>query len=192
MEDDERTTGELLLALDSDYRRCYAGILDRINEGEHLEDGTISADHEFDARQLIRAAFAYIEGATFVLKIEASFNSEENGIELLPQQNHFIFESGFELSDKGVVLEKAAKIPLSKNVRFAFNVFAQANGISFTFDPSVEWWSLFKDSTRVRDRLTHPRMPQDLDVTPREVIAMINAKDGFDGVLYYLLGARGA
>ena len=192
MEEEDRTTGELLLALDGDYRRCYSMVVQRLDEGERLPDGTISADYELDARQLIRAAFAYIEGATFVLKIEASFNAEENGIELLPQQSHFIFEADFDLSDKGEILEKAAKIPLSKNVRFAFNVFAEANQIGFAFDPSVEWWSSFRESVRVRDRLTHPRMPSDLDVSPREVIAMIKAKTGFDEVLHFLLGSREA
>lgn len=190
MEEDARTTRELLLALDDDYRRCYSEVIDRLNEGTRQADGTIDADHEFDARQLIRTAFAYIEGATYILKIEASFNADENGIELTPQQQHFIFEADFGLSDKGDVLEKPAKIPLSKNVRFAFNVFAEANGVDFHFDASAEWWSLFRDSVHVRDRLTHPRMPSDLDVSPSEVIAMVKAKAGFDEVLYFLLRTR--
>ncbi len=85
---DEWTTADLLEALDSDYRRCYQQIITRLDEGERDEKGNISADYEFEARQLIRAAFAYIEGAVFVIKIEASFNCEEKGIELTPQQHH--------------------------------------------------------------------------------------------------------
>lgn len=186
----EQTTGDLLETLDSDYRRCYSQVLMRLEEGERSEDGCISADYEFDARQLIRAAFAYIEGAIYLLKIEALFNFEENGIELSPQQSHFIFEANFDLNDKGEIVQRPAKIPLTKNIRFAFRIFAEANGIESCFDPTAEWWPLLQDSIRVRDRLMHPRLPSDLDVTPKETITMVKAKAGFDELLHVLLAAR--
>ncbi|WPL17828.1 hypothetical protein Thiowin_02870 [Thiorhodovibrio winogradskyi] len=189
---DERTTADLLEALDSDYQRCYQQIITRLDEGERDEKGNISADYEFEARQLIRAAFAYIEGAVFVIKIEASFNCEEKGIELTPQQHHFIFEADFDLNDKGEVVQKPAKIPLAKNIRFAFSVFAQANGIKPTLDVGSEWWSKLQESIRVRDRLTHPRSPSDLDVSPSEVISTVVAKSGFDEALHALISASKA
>lgn len=189
---DGRMTGDLLEILDSDYRRCYSQILKRLDEGQRTEDGCITADYEFDARQLIRSAFAYIEGATYILKIEASFNCEENGIDILPQQFHFIFEADFGLNEKGEIVQRPAKISLAKNIRFAFSIFAEANGIESSFDPSVEWWSLLQNSIRVRDRLMHPRTPSDLDVTPKETIAMIQAKAGFDELLHSLLAASKA
>lgn len=185
--DSERTTGDLLVELDSDYRRCYEMIIQRLDEGISHNDGSVSAEYEFEARQFIRATFAYIEGATFILKIEAHFKAKENGVELLPQQIHFIFESDFILTDNGEVQVKPTKIALSKNIRFAFNIFAEATKLDYMFDSSVEWWSCFKQATRTRDRLTHPRMPGDLDVEPREVIAAIKAKSGFDEVLHSLL-----
>lgn len=191
-EDDDRTTAELLLMLDEDYRRCYAQILKRLEEGERDENGCIDADYEFDARQLIRTIFAYIEGATFILKTEASFNSDEKGFELTAQQHHFIFEADFDLNDKGEVIQKPAKISLTKNIRFAFSVFAQANGIANTLDASVGWWAKLKEAIKVRDRLMHPRLPSDLDVSPQEVLAAIQAKVGFDETLHSLLNASKA
>jgi hypothetical protein len=38
----------------------------------------------------------------------------------------------------------------------------------------------------------HPRWPADLDVTPTETIAMVQAKAGFDEILETLLAARKA
>ncbi|WP_431025246.1 hypothetical protein [Halomonas sp. H5] len=187
--EDERTTADLLVVLDEDYRRCYEQILLRLDEGERNEDGTVYADHEFDARQLIRTAFAYIEGATFVLKIEASFRAEERGFDLTPQQQHFIFEADFDINDKGEVVERAAKISLTKNIRFAFAVFSQASGIKNTLDVSLDWWGKLQGAIKVRDRLTHPRFPADLDVSPQEVIATIAAKVGFDEALHALIEA---
>ncbi|ODS91171.1 MAG: hypothetical protein ABS45_12040 [Comamonas sp. SCN 65-56] len=190
--DDHRTTRELLETLDADYRKCYQHVIRQLNVADRTEDGLISADTEFEARQLIRAAFAYIEGATYILKVEASFNSEERGVELTPQQQHFIFEADFEINDKGEVTQKPAKIPLVKNIRFAFSIFAEANGIPHKLDTKAEWWQLLLDSIRVRDRLMHPREPSDLDVAPSETIAMIKAKGGFDAELQGLLSARAA
>lgn len=186
---DERTTGDLLLVLESDYKRCYSLLLARIDEGERLEGGSVSADYEFEARQLFRAAFAYIEGATYILKMEAIFNCEEKGIELTPQQRHLIFEADFDLNEKGKVIKRRAKISLLKNIRFAFAVFAEANGIISQFNPSEEWWFLLRKAILVRDRLMHPRDPSDLDVTPAETTIVVRAKAGFDEVLYSMLQA---
>jgi len=191
-EDDDRTTAALLLLLDEDYRRCYAQILKRLDEGERDENGCVYADYEFDARQLIRTVFAYIEGATFVLKIEASFNSDEKGFELTAQQHHFILEADFDLNDRGEVIQKPAKISLTKNIKFAFYIFSQANGISNTLDASVGWWAKLKESIKVRDRLMHPRFPSDLDVSPQEVLSAIHAKVGFDEALHSLINASKA
>jgi hypothetical protein len=185
--EDDRTTADLLLALDEDYRRCYEQVLKRLDEGERNEHGHIYADHGFDARQLIRSAFAYIEGATFVLKIEASFNSEEKGVAFTPQQHHFIFEVDFDLNDKGEIIERPAKISLTKNIRFSFAVFAYANKIDNNLDVSLKWWAKLKEAIKVRDRLMHPRFMSDLDVSPQEVIATITAKAGFDEALHALI-----
>lgn len=189
---DERTTGDLLAELEVDYRRCYGQIIKRLDEGERDERGNVYVDDDFEARQFIRTAFAYIEGATFVIKIEASYNSEEKGFELSLQQQSLIFEIDFDLNDKGDVIERPSKIPLTKNIRFAFSVFAQANGIKSTLDISAEWWAKLKESIKVRNRLMHPRYPVDLDVSPQEVIAMIKAKSGFDDALHSLIKARKA
>ena len=189
---DEKTTGELLIELDSDYQRCYEQIIKRLDEGERDENGITHAETEFDSRQLIRSTFAYIEGAMFVLKIEATFNAEEKGVELTNQQQQFIFEIDFNLNDKGEVFEYAARISLTKNIRFAFAVFAEANKLENTLDTGSDWWSKLKSSIKVRDRLTHPRFPADLDVSPKEVIEAITAKVGFDETLHKIVKASKA
>jgi hypothetical protein len=191
-DDDDRTTGELLETLDSDYLKCYQHLFRQLNLAETTADGSILADTEFEARQLIRAAFAYIEGATFVLKVAATFDAEEKNIDLTPQQHHFIFEADFEINDKGQVTEKPAQIPLVRNVLFAFSVFAEANGIPYKLDTKARWWMLMLSSIRVRDRLMHPRTPSDLDVSSAETVAMIEAKAGFDRELHGLISASKA
>jgi hypothetical protein len=191
-EADDRTTGDLLIALGSDFERCYEHLLKRLDEGERFPDGTVSADDQFEARQLVRAAFAYIEGAVHVLKVDSSLRADENSVVLLPQEQHFIFECDFDLNEKGEVVEKPAKIPLAKNIRFAFSIFAKAAKSDYVFDANAKWWSQLKEAIRIRDRLMHPRWSSDLDVSPRELIAVIDAKHGLDEVLHALVKAEGA
>jgi hypothetical protein len=186
-----RSIAELIETLDSDYLKCYQHVIRQLNVAETTPDGSI-AETDFESRQLVRAAFAYIEGTTYVLKMSATLDADEHGIELSPQQQHFIFEADFDLNDKGEVFQKSARIPMAKNIRFAFAILAEANGVANPLRIEPRWWHLLKDSIKVRDRLMHPRWPADLDVSPKEVITLIQAKAGFDEELQAILTSRAA
>ncbi|MHB8793062.1 MAG: hypothetical protein ACYC6O_06960 [Thermoleophilia bacterium] len=84
------------------------------------------------------------------------------------------------MNEKGEIVERAARISLSRNIRFALALNEKAHKQPSLFDPSVEWWSCLREAIRVRGRLTHPKMPADLDVSPKELIKAIKAKNGFE------------
>ena len=65
----------------------------------------------------------------------------------------------------------------------AFALTEKAYRIPAQFDPSVEWWSCLGTAIKIRDRLMHPRMPDDLDISPEELIKTIKAKNGFEKLL---------
>jgi len=88
------------------------------------------------------------------------------------------------LNEKGEIVQRAAHISLSRNIRFAFALNDKARRRLSQFDASVEWWSCLKEAIKVRDRLTHPKMPDDLDVTPDELLKVIKAKNGFEKELF--------
>lgn len=187
----EATTRELIETLGDDYDRCYRELLKSFDEGEIDSDGNLDADYEFHARQLIRAAFAYIEGVTFSVKATAAAKCMDTGLPISPQERYLAVEVDYDLNDKGEVVERPAQIKLTRNIRFAFALTERANKLRPLFDPSVDWWSSLRESMRVRDRLMHPRMPGDLDVTPNELLTVIKAKNGFVKLLerYIELGA---
>jgi hypothetical protein len=83
------------------------------------------------------------------------------------------------LSDKGEIVERPAHIRLADNIRFAFAMQEKALGVAKQFDPSTEWWSHLKSSIKVRDRLTHPKLPADINVSGDEIIAALKAYEGF-------------
>jgi len=180
---DERTTQELIETLGEDYDRCYREILKSFDEGTIDADGNLDADYEFHARQLVRAVFAYIEGVTFSVKASAAWKCMQRGIEITPQERYIATEVDYDLNDNGEVVERPAQIKLTRNIRFAFALTEKARKIPPQFDASVEWWSCLRQAIKVRDRLMHPRMPEDLDISPDELLKTIKAKDGFDEIL---------
>lgn len=84
------------------------------------------------------------------------------------------------LAGEGIVVESTAKISLAKNIRFAIALKRKAHKVLEPFDASVEWWSCLKEAIRIRDRLTHPKMPEDLDVTGDDIVKVLKAKKGFE------------
>jgi hypothetical protein len=179
----ERTTQELIEKLGSDVDRCHGELLQSIDNGDRNEDGTISADYEYHARQLIRAILAYIEGVTFSVKIWAVSKCLDSGIEVSDHERYAAVEVDTDLNNKGEVVERPAKLRLANNVRFAFRLLERAKGGTFKFDASADWWSDLQKTISVRDRLTHPRLPEDIDVSPEEIITALNAKVGFENAL---------
>jgi hypothetical protein len=178
--DDERTTKELIEVLGNDCDRCHAQLIEAIDSGDVDEDGAVDADYEFHARQLIRAIFAYIEAVTFSMKATSAWKCMEDGTEITPQERYFATDTEYEVNERGEIVESVAKLSLARNIRFAFVMHRKAHRDSAPFDASVEWWSCLKEAIRIRDRLTHPKMPNDLDVSGEEVVKVLKAKKAFE------------
>lgn len=179
----ERTTEHLIETLGNDIERCHAALVDSIDDGEIDADGSVSADYEYHARHLIRTVIAYIEAVTFSVKVYSVQKCMDSGIDVTDHERYLTVEVEGKLNEKGEIYERPTKIRLAQNVRFAFRLLEKANGQPTKFDPSEKWWSCFKETIRVRDRLAHPRMPADIDVSGAEIISALEAKNGFSRIL---------
>jgi|SRR5579859_7037933 len=178
--DNERTTVELIELLGQDCNRCHAQLIATIDASHTDDNGDVDADYGFDARQLVRAIFAYIEAVTYSVKANSAWQCMEQAIEITPQERYFATDTEYELDDRGQLVETVAKISLTRNIRFALALNRKAHRVSEPFDASVEWWSCLKETIRVRDRLTHPKMPGDLDISGDEIVKVLKAKMGFE------------
>ena len=177
---DDRTTSEVIQILGDDCDHCFEEMKAVIDAGKRDESGMIDADYEFKARQFIRAVFAYIEATTFSVKAASAMRCIENNIDIEPQERYFAIDTEYELNERGEVVETIAKISLARNIRFAFALNRKAHNVAEPFDASVEWWSCLKDAIKIRDRLTHPKWPGDLDVSGDEILKVVKAKSGFE------------
>jgi hypothetical protein len=175
----DRTTGELIETLGKDIDRCFRGIDGALKRGKRLPDGAIEANYEYHGRQFIRSIFAFIEAVTFSVKINAAARCDEEGLGLTQAERLFVAEVEFGLKDNGQVVERRAHIKLVDNIRFAFAIQEKSLSITNRFDANVEWWSCLKAAIKVRDRLMHPKMPEDVDVSPDEILGILKAYNGF-------------
>jgi hypothetical protein len=168
-----RNTIELITTLVSDFEYLVKRMLASAKRGH------VSITDASHARNLIRTLFALVEGTIFIMKIEALFTAEEQGSELSFQESMLVLERRQDLNDRGEVIDRPANIPVERNIRFAFRICAQVFKCSNTLDTNSDWWHALQRSRRVRDRLMHPRFPDDLDVGPKEIIDAVAAQRGF-------------
>jgi hypothetical protein len=176
---EDRSTAELIQTLGDDVDRCHREIIEAFDAGTVEPNGDVYANYEFHARQLIRAIFAFVEAVTFSMKVQAAAYCLAKKRDISDGERLFSVDLELVLTDKGQVVDRPAHIRLADNIRFAFALQRKALGCPTAFDPSVKWWSCLKSSIKVRDRLTHPKLPRDIDLDGDEIIAALEAYNGF-------------
>ena len=179
----EFSTRELLDALESDFLRASNALIASIQGAEDSRTSEHEQEHFYLMRQVVRTAFAYMEGTTFSLKLTATKACVDKGIDVSQAERYLVGEIEHRVNDGGEVVQRPAHIRLTANIRFAFNLAERAWAKNGLFDPSSDWWACLQASVKVRDRLTHPRWPMDLEVSPDEMMQMIKAKDGFTNLV---------
>jgi hypothetical protein len=188
----EKSTAEVMQILGNDVDRCKAELDRTIDAGEKEPNGDVICDYEYHARQLIRAVFAYMEAVTFSVKIKAAHHLLNSKLGLAEGERAFAGETDYKLADKGTVIEQPAHIRTADNIRFAIALADKAYGVGKKFDPSIGWWPKLKSSIKVRDRLTHPKLPDDVNVSGDELINLIEAHQGFsEHMLSYKVPTNG-
>jgi hypothetical protein len=139
---------------------------------------------------LIRAIFAFIETVTYSVKFHAADHCMKDGPGLTDAERLFLLEVEYALKDNGEIYERPAHIRLVDNIRFAFALQEKSLGIKEKFNANVEWWACLKSAIKVRDRLTHPKWPDHVDVSPEEVITALKAFNGFKGQAMHYASVR--
>jgi len=180
----ERNTVEFITTLATDFESLVKRMLASAKRGH------VSPTDASHARNLIRTLFALVEGTVFVMKIEALFTAEEQGAELSFHETALVFEKRPDINDRGDIFVHSANITLERNIRFAFKICSRVFKCTNTLDTNSDWWHALQRSRRVRDRLMHPRFPDDLDMRPKEIIDAITAQRGFMKATLDLLRLR--
>ncbi len=182
---DVSSLGDMVIILSEDFDRCLESVISAITDTRQSDD---PIDDQFHARQLVRSLFALVEGVTFSLKRLAITEQIVAGSSISDAERALALEEKYILNNQGEAMVVAAHIRLKENIRFAFHLYSKVFDTPSTLDVQSEWWNSLVRSIKVRDRLMHPRSPEDLTIYPKETRAVADAERGFREAIYRLVG----
>jgi hypothetical protein len=159
----------ILNLLNEDVLRCWKTLIDLEGEnGEVL----------FYRRAYIRAVYSMIEGVVYAVKLSA-FNQSYPLKPLTQAEMCLLKEETYDLEDNGSTKIQVARIPIKKNIRFAYKMYAKVHGADFELDVGGKGWQSFQAGLKIRDRLMHPKRAEDCLVSDDEVIIVEEAAQWF-------------
>jgi hypothetical protein len=128
----------------------------------------VSNDTQFARRQFVRATFAKLEGFTSALK-QLCLRSPKIETDYSAAEIALLREETFTLDDKGEPRVAASHLKLAANIQFAFRMYARFCDLRFSLHTSESEWGDLKLAMAVRNRLMHPKKPEDLTVSKADV-----------------------
>jgi hypothetical protein len=161
---------EIFDAAGADTRRCTTELSDaaRGQSGERRLD-------QFWARSSVRTFFAMVEALTFEMRLALRQVHAANIVPFDPAEATLVFEQSFDLDEAGRPQARPRFLALDRNFRFAFPRFASLFGVQAMLDVGGEGWRKFLQTIKVRNRITHPKSPSELDLSIEEVTVAMEA-----------------
>lgn len=121
-----------------------------------------------DRRSLVRALFALIEADVFNRKRIALRLCDEGFVSFSIAELALLREEQYVLDDKGLAKTNQKFLRLSDNLKFAIHSFVKAADIKHNIPTGTREWKAFQRSIKIRNRITHPKDPNDLDINEEE------------------------
>jgi hypothetical protein len=138
------------------------------------------SDTDFHRHQFVRAAFAHIEGTVYCMKQYALAHDEASRGAIFSDGERVILrEENYYLTEQGALKPRRADVPFLANFRFAYDAVVKALGKSYTLPVGQKGWQDLQESQGIRNRLTHPKVPRDLEVTDAQLKTVRRGYDWF-------------
>ena len=139
-------------------------------------------------RALVRAFFAAVEGLSYQMRqvtlaslAETEFVTEQE-VQLLREVRH-------TLNDKGQPKEAPGFLPFPESLLFSLSIYAKNHGAVFEVDKSQRGWQSLRQTTQVRNSVTHPKSPESLNLTDGDMQALMDASRWWQATLLSLFKA---
>ena len=112
------------------------------------------SDEQVNRRNYIRAVFAMVEGFISALKAYVIDECDAGRFTPSDAERAALYEETFDVDDTGKAKNRPSFIALRNNVRFTFDIFARAHGVTETPDYSTSEWQAFQTAVRSRNTST--------------------------------------
>lgn len=135
-------------------------------------------------RNFVRALFSWIEAVSFLMRqhvlqeLRRETLTEESIPTLLAAS-----ERSFYVDGQGDVVQAPLRTKTSNLLLFSLKSFAQTLDLPLTVDRGGRNWQTYSRALKIRDRLTHPKALEDLELTENDIEVVREAKGIIIGYL---------
>ena len=142
-----------------------------LEDAQWAEEALEKEDNQFTRRAYIRSLFAMIEGSIWVLKQTVLHTPVPEGqIRTLSAAEYALLsDKTYNLKSNGQPKEQTKYLKLPDNFRFTFSVLGKFLDTSFDLGVGTVAWSNFLEAQAIRNRITHPKIPEDFEVSDDEI-----------------------
>jgi hypothetical protein len=155
------------------YSKFCKALADDVNAAADLLRAN---DTQFTRRTYLRSCFALVDGMLFAHRTVVQAYTKDAAESPLPPkwteaERMLLQEVEYELADNGTVKVRGQKFqPFLKYTRFIFNVPAKHHRKSNPVDYGGSGWQSFRAAYEIRNRITHPKSPDDLLISDGELV----------------------
>ncbi len=144
-----------------ELKRVYAVLNADVKDAQAA---TLRNPTDFNKRTLVRTCAALVEGLAYQLRQVTLATLQ--GTDLLSTGDLAVLrETRYQLSRQGDIEERDNFQSTLLMLLFTLRVYAQNHGATFVPNTSDNGWNCLRKAFDLRDRLMHPKSPQDLLVT---------------------------
>jgi hypothetical protein len=147
-------------------RKIEPESLESVLMSDVIRLAAMSNGGSMEKRNLVRAAFAAIEG--FLWKLQGELLNTALGNELSEAERGYLREDVPWLTEKGEVKTKTSKTTLKQRVYLTAKLVARMRP-ECVVDLNAEAWHDLLRSLDLRHRLTHPKTVEDMEVSQEEL-----------------------
>ena len=142
-------------------------------------DQLLEEDTPYHRRTLARAFFAAVEGHTSALKQLSlrRLEADPRVYSCSPAELAVLKGEDYVLDAKGEPFSRPLRTRAARTFLFSLRMYAKSLFQEYRVDLKDPGWAAFKSALQVRNRITHPQRPEDLEVSDADVKVLARAID---------------
>lgn len=141
-------------------------------------------DHKMSSfweRAYVRFFFSSVEGIAYGMRQLLLSANESGQINISTAELSLLREERYEINDHGKMKTRTQFANFLPSIKFTLRYFAAAYGLSHIYESAIQkpGWTAFRESAKIRNRLTHPKDVRELMVTKEEFTKIELAEEWF-------------
>ncbi len=162
---------------EADRPSLFKLINDLARDADECESAVVNTGSSLAKRNFVRALFAWIEAVSYFMRqhVLSELRKEELAEESIPKLLA-ASERSYRVDEKGDVVEVPLMTKTSYNLLFSLRSFAEVVAFPLTVGKGGRNWQAYTRALKIRDKITHPKSPDDLELTEADLEAVREAK----------------